>query len=63
MTASSARHVLDLTHEKIKAIAAGDIYEMRVDDGIGGQDNIRIVLFHPPASATPRQTTFALRTF
>jgi len=38
----------DLTYESIKALAGLDVYELRLDDQIGGQSNIRVVFFDPP---------------
>ncbi len=45
--------LLDHSYEKIKALAAQNVYELRLDDEIGGQSNIRIVLFDPPSSWKP----------
>ncbi len=42
--------LFDHSYEKIKALASENIYELRLDDDIGGQSNIRIVLFDPPSS-------------
>ena len=42
--------LLDHSYEKIKALASESIYELRLDDTIGGQSNIRIVLFDPPST-------------
>jgi hypothetical protein len=45
--------LVDLTYETIKALAGLGIYEARLDDEIGGQSNIRVVFFDPPAAWTP----------
>jgi hypothetical protein len=47
--------LLDHSYEGIKALAGEGIYELRVDDEIGGHDNIRVVFFDPPRgwSAVP----------
>jgi hypothetical protein len=34
-------------------LAGFDIYELRLDDEIGGQSNIRVVFFDPPKSWKP----------
>ncbi len=44
---------MDMTYESIKALSGMGIYELRLDDEIGGQSNIRIVFFDPPASWKP----------
>ena len=43
------------SYEKIKALRTENVYEMRLDDTIGGQANIRVVFFDPPGSWTPLQ--------
>ena len=40
--------VLDLSYEAIKSMSGSGVYEMRVDDEIGGRRNIRIVFLDPP---------------
>jgi len=40
--------LFDLTYERIKALTGLDIYELRLDDEIGGQSNVRVVFFDPP---------------
>jgi hypothetical protein len=40
--------LLDLTYESIKAMAGSGVYELRIDDVIGGHRNIRVVFFDPP---------------
>jgi hypothetical protein len=45
--------LFDHTYESIKSLPGMGIYEMRLDDEIGGQSNIRIVFFDPPKSWEP----------
>ncbi len=45
--------LFDLSYERIKGARSDDIYELRVDDEVGGQANIRIVMFDPPAGWQP----------
>ena len=45
--------LVDLTYESIRALAGLGIYEMRLDDEIGGQSNIRVIFFDPPSSWSP----------
>jgi hypothetical protein len=45
--------LFDHTYESIKALSKLGIYELRVDDAIGGQSNIRIVFFDPPSDWQP----------
>jgi hypothetical protein len=59
--------LMDLNYESIKALAGLGIYEMRIDDTIGGLANIRIVFFDPPrdwqpvvAEARPRRIVWVL---
>lgn len=42
--------VLDLTYEAIKAMPGSGVYELRLDDEIGGKQNIRVIFFEPPGS-------------
>lgn len=42
--------LFDHSYEKIKALASEGVYELRLDDEIGGQSNIRVILFDPPSS-------------
>ena len=42
--------LVDLSYESIRALAGSGIYELRLDDTIGGQSNIRVVFFDPPRS-------------
>lgn len=43
----------DLTYESIKALSGSGIYELRLDDEIGGQENIRVIFLEPPDDWTP----------
>lgn len=45
--------LLDHTYESIKSLPGLGIYELRLDDEIGGQSNIRVVFFDPPKEWTP----------
>ena len=47
--------LFDHTYESIKSLAGLGIYELRLDDDIGGQSNIRIVFFDPPSSWKPAE--------
>ena len=40
--------LLDLTYESIKAMPGSGVYELRLDDDIGGISNIRVVFLDPP---------------
>lgn len=46
--------LMDHTYEAIKALAGIGVYELRLDDDIGGQSNIRIVFFDPPRDWAPK---------
>src|SRR5688572_649771 len=46
--------LLDHSYESIKALARFGIYEMRLDDDIGGQSNIRVVFFDPASDLVPK---------
>ena len=41
--------LFDHTYESIKGLPNLGIYELRLDDKIGGQSNIRVVFFDPPS--------------
>jgi hypothetical protein len=43
----------DLTYESIKSLHGLGIYELRLDDTIGGLSNIRVVFFDPPKNWQP----------
>lgn len=45
--------LFDHTYDSIKALSKLGIYELRLDDEIGGQSNIRIVFFDPPSGWQP----------
>jgi hypothetical protein len=45
--------LFDHTYESIKSLPGLGIYELRLDDVIGGQSNIRIVFFDPPKDWQP----------
>jgi len=45
--------LFDHTYESIKALQGLGIYELRFDDEIGGQSNIRMVFFDPPTDWVP----------
>ena len=45
--------LFDHTYESIKALSGLGIYELRLDDEIGGQENIRVVFLDPPTSWQP----------
>jgi hypothetical protein len=45
--------LFDHSYESIKALQGLGIYELRLDDPIGGQSNIRVVFFDPPTSWKP----------
>jgi hypothetical protein len=48
--------LFDHTYEAIKALSGLGIYELRLDDEIGGQSNIRVVFFDPPRDWQPVTT-------
>src|SRR5438552_13083050 len=43
----------DLTYEAIKSLPGLGVYELRLDDTIGGLSNIRVVFFDPPKNWQP----------
>ena len=45
--------LFDHSYESIKSLAGLGIYELRLDDAIGGQSNIRVVFFDPPKDWQP----------
>ena len=45
--------ILDLTYESIKSMPSSDVYELRLEDEIGGHRNIRVVFLVPPSSWKP----------
>lgn len=46
--------LFDHSYENIKALQGLGVYELRLDDEIGGQKNIRVVLFDPPSNWEPQ---------
>jgi hypothetical protein len=48
-----AQGVMDLTYESIKAMAGSGVYELRIDDEIGGKRNIRVLFFEAPEAWKP----------
>ena len=47
--------LFDHSYESIKALPGLGIYELRLDDDIGGQSNIRVVFFDPPKDWKPEK--------
>lgn len=47
--------LFDHSYESIKSLPGLGVYELRLDDDIGGQSNIRVVFFDPPKSWEPVQ--------
>ena len=45
--------LMDHSYESIKALSGSGVYELRLDDDIGGQSNIRVVFFDPPGDWKP----------
>jgi len=45
--------LFDHTYESIKSLQGLGIYELRLDDQIGGQSNIRVAFFDPPRDWSP----------
>lgn len=45
--------LVDHTYESIKALSGKGVYELRLDDDIGGQSNIRVIFFDPPKDWEP----------
>lgn len=54
---NSETNLLDLTYETIKSLQGMGIYELRLDDNIGGHSNVRVIFFIPPKSWIPTHTT------
>jgi hypothetical protein len=50
---SGSDTLLDLSYESIKAMSGSGVYELRIDDEIGGHRNIRVVFFEPPSDWRP----------
>jgi len=47
--------VMDLTFESIRAMPDSGVFELRLDDVIGGQKNIRVIFLVPPEAWEPNQ--------
>jgi hypothetical protein len=47
--------VMDLTYESIKAMPRSGVYELRIDDELGGHRNIRIIFFEAPEVWKPNR--------
>jgi hypothetical protein len=45
--------LVDHTYETIKALKGLGIYELRLDDDIGGHENSRVIFFDPPKDWVP----------
>jgi hypothetical protein len=45
--------LLDVTYESIKAMPGSGVYELRIDDELGGLRNIRVVFFEAPQTWKP----------
>ncbi|MFT3882864.1 MAG: hypothetical protein QM703_24815 [Gemmatales bacterium] len=45
--------LFDHSYETIKSLSGLGIFELRIDDEIGGKGNLRIVFFDPPSSWKP----------
>lgn len=48
---------LDLSYESIKSMPGSGVYELRIDDEIGGQTNIRVIFLVPPPAWVPKNWT------
>lgn len=48
--------VMDLTYEDIKAMPASGVFELRLDDEIGGHRNIRVIFFQAPEAWRPNRS-------
>lgn len=49
----SSGMLFDHTYESLKSLPGLGIYELRLDDEIGGQSNIRVVFLDPPIDWVP----------
>ncbi len=45
--------IMDVSYETIKALQGLGVYELRLDDEIGGHRNIRVIFFVPPEKWKP----------
>lgn len=52
-----SENLLDLSYGKIKARPGTGLYELRLDDTIGGHSNIRVIFLIPPDDWTPLAET------
>lgn len=50
-----AEGVMDMTYESIKSMPGLGVYELRIDDEIGGLRNIRVIFFEPPDAWKPNR--------
>jgi len=48
--------LMDLTYENIKAMPGSGVYELRLDDEIGGLRNIRVIFFEAPDKWRPNHS-------
>jgi hypothetical protein len=46
--------VMDVSYESIKTLQGLGVYELRLEDAIGGHRNIRVVFFVPPEKWKPK---------
>ena len=49
--------VVDLDYQAIRSMAGQRVYELRIDDVIGGHRNIRVIFFDPPDDWVPNYDT------
>jgi hypothetical protein len=45
--------VLDVSYESIKALQGLSVYELRLEDEVGGHRNVRVIFFVPPEKWKP----------
>src|SRR5687767_8211910 len=45
--------IMDVSYESIKSLQGSGVYELRLDDEIGGQRNVRVIFFVPPEKWKP----------
>jgi hypothetical protein len=45
--------VMDLTYASIKAMPGSGVYELRIDDELGGHRNLRVIFLEPPEAWKP----------
>ena len=51
--AEGSEMILDVSYEAIKALQGLGVYELRVEDEIGGLRNVRVIFFVPPEKWKP----------